>query len=120
MKGLATWQRGTTAGRAALGALAIAAIVTISGGAATANERIAFLSEQGTTSAPIGWRQFCRDNPAECRVAPMRADMVRADWAEHSMARLSDLPTRTLDADRFNRMRAPASARRVEGGRGAQ
>ncbi len=84
MKGLATWQRGWTTGRAALGALAIAAVVAISGGVASANDRLAFLSEQGATSAPIGWRQFCRDNPAECRVSPMRAEMVRADrnsWA---------------------------------------
>jgi len=84
MKGLATWQRGWATGRVALGAFALTMIVTIGGGSASANDRVAFLSEQGTTSAPIGWRQFCRDNPGECRVAPMRADVVRADrnsWA---------------------------------------
>lgn len=73
MRGLWTWP-------GAAGIAAIAMAVGLAGGAA-ANDRIAYLADQGATSAPIGWQQFCRDNPAECRVGPLRAQTVRADRA---------------------------------------
>ncbi|MNE47864.1 hypothetical protein D3C77_171070 [compost metagenome] len=45
---------------------------------------------------------------------------MRADWLAHNSARSSALPMTMLEADRLHRMRAPASAARVEGGCGAQ
>lgn len=44
---------------------------------------------------------------------------MRAEWLADSRSRSSALPMTMLEADRFSRMRAPASAARVEGGRGA-
>lgn len=44
-------------------------------------QRMAFLGEMGATTAPIGWQQFCRDNPAECRARPARIEAVRVDRA---------------------------------------
>ncbi|MNE39665.1 hypothetical protein D3C80_1336280 [compost metagenome] len=45
---------------------------------------------------------------------------MRLDWLAHSRARSSALPMTMLEADRLHRMRAPASAARVDGGCGAQ
>ena len=37
------------------------------------SRQVASLSPGGGTSAPIGWVQFCHDNPADCRQRPSQA-----------------------------------------------
>ena len=47
-------------------------------------ERHAYLGDLGTTTAPVGWRQFCRDNPADCAARPASIGLVNLDrggWA---------------------------------------
>lgn len=67
------------------GALALAAVLALPTQKAEAQQRMAYLSEMGATTAPIGWRQFCRDNPADCRTRPARIEAVvldRTSWGE--------------------------------------
>jgi predicted transglutaminase-like cysteine proteinase len=48
--------------------LAVAAIlVGISASAQGGDERLLYASLGETTRAPIGWVEFCADNPGECR-----------------------------------------------------
>jgi predicted transglutaminase-like cysteine proteinase len=48
--------------------LAVAAIlVGISASAQAGDERLLYASLGETTRAPIGWVEFCADNPGECR-----------------------------------------------------
>jgi predicted transglutaminase-like cysteine proteinase len=73
-RGLARW------GMA--GAMALGFLVSVSVSEGVAQQRqAAFLGELGATSAPIGWRQFCRDFPADCRARPAQIELVRADRA---------------------------------------
>lgn len=84
MWGSNTRRRGAATGVAACLALALGTITGLTGGAAASPERVAYLSEQGATSAPLGWRQFCRDLPSECRTRPRSIDVVRTGgsaWA---------------------------------------
>jgi predicted transglutaminase-like cysteine proteinase len=67
------------------GALALVAIAGLPTGGAEANQRLAHLTEMGATTAPIGWRQFCRDYPVDCQARPARIENVsltRVAWAE--------------------------------------
>jgi predicted transglutaminase-like cysteine proteinase len=69
---------------AALAALMLGLVAVIPAASAEPGDRHAFLTEQGATTAPIGWRQFCRDFPADCRTGPLATDLIRADrhaWA---------------------------------------
>jgi len=53
--------------------------------AAGQQEPAPFLSIFGETRPPMGWVQFCRDRPWECRAElrrPRDAQMTRARWAE--------------------------------------
>lgn len=85
MNGRTTWWRVKTRS-AVLGALVLGLVAAMTVAEATAGDRLAFLNEQGASTAPIGWRQFCRDFPAECRDRPRGVDLVRAD--RHSWATL--------------------------------
>ena len=80
MGGRSAWLPGVA------GALALVAVAALQTGGAEANpQRLAHLSEMGATTAPIGWRQFCRDYPVECRARPARIEslsLTRAAWAE--------------------------------------
>ena len=46
--------------------LAFAALLAMTG-AAEANERIIYASVGDTSRSPIGWVEFCSENPGECR-----------------------------------------------------
>ncbi len=83
MQGGATgWSTGGLSGLAMAGALAIGLFGAMpTAGAQVQQRQSAFLGEMGATSAPIGWRQFCRDFPADCRARPDRIELVRADRA---------------------------------------
>lgn len=84
--GTATWPRGILAGAIALFALqaAPAAAQQRAEPARPAVERHAFLGDLGTTTPPVGWRQFCRDFPADCHARPASVGLVQLDrgaWA---------------------------------------
>ncbi|MBL8567526.1 MAG: transglutaminase-like cysteine peptidase [Phreatobacter sp.] len=64
------------------GALVAGLLVSLPISEASAQQRqAAFLGEMGATSAPIGWRQFCRDFPADCQARPAQIELVRSDRA---------------------------------------
>lgn len=70
---------------AAAGGLVAFALFMSPAGQVEAGQRQASLAEMGPTSAPIGWVQFCRDNPADCAARPARTEAVtlnRAAWAQ--------------------------------------
>jgi predicted transglutaminase-like cysteine proteinase len=52
--------------KAALGAALAAAAIFFQGAAADANERPIYVSVGPTARAPIGWVEFCNENPREC------------------------------------------------------
>jgi predicted transglutaminase-like cysteine proteinase len=83
MQGGATgWSARGLSGLGMAGAVALALLGPLSMTKAGAQQRqTAFLGEMGATTAPIGWRQFCRDFPADCRARPERIELVRADRA---------------------------------------
>lgn len=52
---------------------------------AKAEAQRAHLTESGTTSAPIGWVQFCRDFPQDCSARPARIEDIalgRVTWGQ--------------------------------------
>jgi predicted transglutaminase-like cysteine proteinase len=56
--------------KALLGAALAAAIIAILGAAAAeASERAFYVSVGGSARAPIGWVEFCNENPRECPAA---------------------------------------------------
>lgn len=76
---------GTGWTRWAAGVMAAGAILLSPLKMVEASQRQASLTEMGSTTAPIGWVQFCRDNPAECAARPQRTEAVtlnRAAWAQ--------------------------------------
>jgi predicted transglutaminase-like cysteine proteinase len=83
MQGGATgWSAARLSGMAMAGAIALGLFGAMPmAGAQVQQRQSAFLGEMGATSAPIGWRQFCRDFPADCRARPDRIELVRADRA---------------------------------------
>ncbi|PTM52377.1 transglutaminase-like cysteine peptidase [Phreatobacter oligotrophus] len=84
MWGSDTRRRGGGSGVAACLALALVTAAGLGGQATASPERLAYLSEQGASSAPLGWRQFCRDMPAECRTRPRSVEVIRTGgtaWA---------------------------------------
>jgi predicted transglutaminase-like cysteine proteinase len=83
MQGGATgWSARGLSGLGMAGALALGLLGSMMISKAEAQQRqTAFLGEMGATTAPIGWRQFCRDFPADCRARPERIELIRADRA---------------------------------------
>jgi predicted transglutaminase-like cysteine proteinase len=47
-------------------AIAAAIMIVSSAGARAASEQLTYVSIGATTRAPIGWVEFCNDNPKEC------------------------------------------------------
>jgi predicted transglutaminase-like cysteine proteinase len=47
-------------------AIAAAMMIVSSAGARAASEQLTYVSIGATTRAPIGWVEFCNDNPKEC------------------------------------------------------
>jgi predicted transglutaminase-like cysteine proteinase len=83
MQGGATgWSTKRLSGLGLTSALVLGLLGVMATTKAEAQQRqTAFLGEMGATTAPIGWRQFCRDFPADCRARSERIELVRADRA---------------------------------------
>lgn len=64
--------------------LAFAALLAMTG-AAEANERIIYASVGDTSRAPIGWVEFCTDNPKDCLTGvtqPRDIVMTQTAWKD--------------------------------------
>jgi len=67
------------------GALALATLLTPGWHGVQAGAQLAYLTEAGATSVPIGWAQFCEQYPADCNARPARVESVtltRAVWGQ--------------------------------------
>jgi predicted transglutaminase-like cysteine proteinase len=75
------------AGLAMAIAMATAAVIPA---AEAANERPLFITAGATARAPIGWIDFCADNPRECDGRPLEArDVVLTQKAWKDLARVN-------------------------------
>ncbi|RYE51026.1 MAG: transglutaminase, partial [Hyphomicrobiales bacterium] len=60
-------------------------LLGLTGVASANNERILFASVGDTSRAPIGWVEFCADNPKDCRSAstePRDIVMTQTAWKD--------------------------------------
>jgi predicted transglutaminase-like cysteine proteinase len=65
-------------------AIAVSLIASMTG-AKAAGERVVYASLGETARAPIGWVEFCNDNPADCRggaTQPRDIVMTQAAWKD--------------------------------------
>jgi predicted transglutaminase-like cysteine proteinase len=64
--------------------IALVALLTMTS-AAKANERLIYASVGDTSRAPIGWVDFCADNPKDCSAGPTQPRdivMTQAAWKD--------------------------------------
>jgi predicted transglutaminase-like cysteine proteinase len=64
--------------------IALVALLTMTS-AAKANERLIYASVGDTSRAPIGWVDFCADNPKDCSAGPSQPRdivMTQAAWKD--------------------------------------
>ncbi len=72
-------------------------IVFASASAAAASPRPLFVSVGDSSRAPIGWIEFCAENPRECNVAPsMPRDVVLNTKAWKDLARVNKWVNETI------------------------
>ena len=77
--------------------LAIAAMLLGMTAQANANERIAYASVGDNARAPIGWVEFCNDNPVECRnVNSQPRDIVMTQKAWKDLIRVNRWVNETI------------------------
>ena len=75
-------------GELGLAATVILLSLTTISSAFAAGERPIYASVGDTTRAPIGWVEFCSDNPAECREITTRPrDVVLSQGAWRDLVR---------------------------------
>jgi predicted transglutaminase-like cysteine proteinase len=101
LEGIALKPRRATISR--ISWIAAAALVTMSRGAAAADEHALYASAGDVTRPPIGWIEFCADLPSECNVASTKPqDVVMSseawkqltfinDWVNHTIKPMTDL-----------------------------
>jgi len=83
--------------------IAAAALMAMSRGAAATEEHPLYASAGDVTRPPIGWIEFCADQPSECNVATTKPhDVVMSseawkqltfinDWVNHTIKPMTDL-----------------------------
>jgi predicted transglutaminase-like cysteine proteinase len=83
--------------------IAAAALMAMSHGAAAADEHPLYASAGDVTRPPIGWIEFCADQPSDCNVASTKPqDVVMSseawkqltfinDWVNHTIKPMTDL-----------------------------
>ena len=78
--------------------LAVAAgLLTTTISAHAANERVLYASLGDATRSPIGWVEFCADNPADCRGGTTQArDIVMTQAAWRDMIRVNRWVNETI------------------------
>ena len=67
------------------GLAAIAILIGLTASAKAADERALYASLGDSTRAPIGWVEFCAENPGECRSGPSEPRdivMTQAAWRD--------------------------------------
>jgi predicted transglutaminase-like cysteine proteinase len=81
----------------------IAILIGLSASARAADERVLYASLGDTTRAPIGWVEFCTENPGECRGGPSEPrdivmtqpawrDLVRVNrWVNETVKPMTDM-----------------------------
>ena len=60
-----------------VGLAIVAGLMGFSVAAQAAGERVLYASLGDTTRSPIGWVEFCSDNPGDCRGGATQARVVR-------------------------------------------
>jgi predicted transglutaminase-like cysteine proteinase len=82
---------------------AVAALIGMLRGAAAADDHTLYASAGDVTRPPIGWVDFCSDQPSECNVATIKPhDVVMSseawkqltfinDWVNHTIKPMTDL-----------------------------
>jgi predicted transglutaminase-like cysteine proteinase len=100
-EGIALKPRRTTISR--ISWIAAAALMAMSHGAAAADEHPLYASAGDVTRPPIGWIEFCADQPSDCNVASTKPqDVVMSseawkqltfinDWVNHTIKPMTDL-----------------------------
>jgi predicted transglutaminase-like cysteine proteinase len=72
------------------GLAVIAILLGLSASARAADERVLYASLGDTTRAPIGWVEFCTENPGECRGGPSEPrDIVMTQPAWRDLLRVN-------------------------------
>jgi predicted transglutaminase-like cysteine proteinase len=83
--------------------IAAAALMTMSRGAGAADEHSLYASAGDVTRPPIGWIEFCADQPSECDVTSTKPQDVMMsseawkqltfinDWVNHTIKPMTDL-----------------------------
>ncbi|MDT3687119.1 MAG: transglutaminase-like cysteine peptidase [Pseudorhodoplanes sp.] len=90
-------EAGTKCGKCAIGAVAAFGIWAILGLSAQANERPLFVSMGESSRAPIGWVEFCSDQPQECAGRRTAArDVVLTTKAWKDLARVNKWVNETI------------------------
>jgi predicted transglutaminase-like cysteine proteinase len=80
----------TTCAILGLGCAAAAALMVVPAGAARAADRLAYVTVAGETHAPIGWIEFCTQNPRDCTgTATTPRDVVLTPKAWHDLVRVN-------------------------------
>ena len=68
-----------------LGLAIVAGLIGMTAAANAASERVLYASLGDSTRSPIGWIEFCNDNPADCQSGPTQARdivMTQAAWKD--------------------------------------
>lgn len=90
-------EAGTKHGKCAIAAVAAFGIWALLGLSAQANERPLFVSMGESSRAPIGWVEFCSDQPQECAGRPTAArDVVLTGKAWKDLARVNKWVNETI------------------------
>ena len=76
--------------------IAFAALMALTG-TASANERVIYASVGDTSRAPIGWVEFCADNPNDCRTTTSQPrDIVMTQTAWKDLVRVNRWVNETI------------------------
>jgi predicted transglutaminase-like cysteine proteinase len=80
-----------------MGLAVVAILMGISASAHAGDERMLYASLGDTTRAPIGWVEFCADNPAECRGgASQPRDIVLSQTAWRDLLKVNRWVNETI------------------------
>jgi predicted transglutaminase-like cysteine proteinase len=76
--------------------IALAALLALAG-TASANERVIYASIGDSSRAPIGWVEFCADNPSDCRTTTSQPrDIVMTQTAWKDLVRVNRWVNETI------------------------
>src|SRR5260221_3154442 len=80
------------------GLAVVAILLGLSAPASAGDEGVLYASLGDTTRSPIGWVEFCADNPGECRGgASQPRDIVMSQTAWRGLLRVNPLVNRNVE-----------------------